>query len=820
MQTFAPDIRHSFRNLVRNPALTIAAVVTLTLGIGANSAVFCIINGLLFRSLPVPSPERLVAVGFSLDGRSGVMSYPDLQDIRRASEPVVDLFGYRVGTDGLSEGGKADQIITSYVTGTYFTGLEVRPAFGRLLLPSEGSLAGRNPVVVLSYAYWKSHFSGDSSIVGRVVKINGEPVTVVGIAQEGFRGAANWMNIQAFLPLNMSDIDMKLPLNDRVNGRILFVLGRLRDSVSFNQARATLGLAANRLVLEHPKEDDGAGIFLQLASESSITPVPQPRTHERILAIAALFLGFSFLVLLMACLNLGSLVLVRNLSRRQEMAVRAALGASRWTLVRHLATETLLLTVIGCAGGILVAMLGARAVQSIHLGMGAPIVFDFGIDLRVFAYSVGIAMVAGLFFGQIPAIRAAWTDPSQALHEGARLVGGGRQRLRVVLVVAQISASLFLLIIAGLFARSLFAVQHANLGFNPNNVFKVVLDPHGAGFDSVHERELYTAILQHVRTLPSVRTASLSFTYPSEAIAQFHPTYVRGRSVQSGKLPPDSLWSPVSPGYFETLEIPLLRGRRIQESDSADAPPVALINSTMAEQLWHGTDPIGEQISIVGESGPWIQVVGVVEDSVYQSLFAKNVSCLYLPFAQQHVPIATLLVKTAIPPEQVARSIEAQIHTLAPELPVFGLSTLREALQDSLGGFYAYRLGTDLTVVLGMIGFVLAIVGMYGVVAYDMSQRTREVGIRLALGGSPSDILRMILVSGIRRVCIGVVLGLVLALLVSHVLANIFYGAKGSYDPFTCITVTLVVAATTMLACYLPARHAARLDPSKALRSE
>ncbi|HKF49532.1 MAG TPA: ABC transporter permease [Terracidiphilus sp.] len=820
MGSFARDIRHSFRHLLRNPAFTTAAVATLALGIGANSTVFSIVNGLLFRSLPVPDPARLVAVGFSLKGQYGVMSYPDLEEIRKQAEPVADLFGYRIGTDGLSEGGRAEQIVTSYVTQTYFTGLGIKPAIGRLLGPAEGALTGRDSVVVLSYSYWKSRFSGDPGVVGRTVKINGEAVTVVGIAQKGFRGAANWMNVQAFLPLNMSDIDMKLPLNDRVNGRTLFVLGRLQPGVSLSHATSIMELAANRLAIEHPQEDEGAHIFLQAAAESSITPVPRPGTHERILAIAALFLGFSLLVLLMACLNLGSLLLVRNLSRQQEMAVRAALGAQRWTLARHLITESLLLTAFGCIGGVIIGVLGSRAVQGIHLGMGVPIVFDFGIDLRVFVYAVAIALLAGLTVGLVPAIRVAWTNPGRALHDGGYSVAGGRQRLRVVLVIAQISSSLLLLIVAGLFARSLFAVQHANLGFNPDHVLKMILDPHGAGFDAAREQQFYTVLLQKVRALPSVQNASISFTYPSEAIAQFHPTYVRGRAVDGGKLPPDSLWSPVSPGYFETLEIPLLRGRLIQDSDNASAPPVAVVNSTMAQQLWHGADPLGEHISISGASGPWIEVVGVVQDSVYQSLFVKNVSCLYLPIAQQQVPLATLLVKTSIPPERLVQSVESQIHSLAPDLPVFGVGSLWDALQDSLGGFYAYRLGTYLTVVLGLIGFGLAIVGIYGVVAYDTSRGTREVGIRLALGGRPSDILWMILSRSMRRVIIGVALGLGLALLVSHGLAAVFYGARGSYDPLACVGVTLAVAATTMLACYFPARHAARTDPNKALRNE
>ncbi|HLJ27937.1 MAG TPA: ABC transporter permease [Candidatus Angelobacter sp.] len=819
MNSLFRDIKFSFRKLVKTPVFTAAAILTLALGIGANSAIFSVVDAVLFRSLPVPEPDKLVALGLSIKNIPQVVSYPDLRDMREQADRYVDLFGYRIGTDGLSDGTRADQIITSYVTSTYFTALGVKPALGRMFVPVDNDLQGPDPTVILSYTYWKSHFGGDPSVVGKVVRVNGSPVTIVGVAPEGFRGALTWMNVQAYLPLSMSDIDVKLPLLDRVTGRALFVLGRLRPGASLAQARSVLGVVADRLAQEHPKEDEGAKIFLLSATDAALNPVPQPGQHERIVSIAGLFLILALLVLTLACLNLGNLVLVRATARRQEMAIRAALGAGRWTLLRQTMTETLLLTSVGCIAGLVVGYWGASVLQSIRIDIGLPVVFKFGIDGRVFAYAAGASVFAALLVGFVPAVRASLADPSDALRDRARTATLGKNRLRAVLVLAQISVSLLLLIVAGLFTHSLFAVQRMNLGFNPDNVLKLALDPHGAGFNMAQERQLYADILHRVSSLPGVHSATLSFTYPSQAITQFRGTYVESRPIPAGQLPPETLWSPVSAGYFETLEIPILRGRSFRDSDSAEAPPVAVINQTMARQFWSAKDPIGESISISGPSGPWIQVVGVAQDSTYYSVFARNISCLYLPFAQQNVPLANVLVKTSLEPELMTREVENEIHAIAPDLPIFGAGSLQKSVNNSLGGFYAFRLGAGLTTALGILGFVLAVIGVYGVIAYSMSRRTNEIGIRMALGGRPNDILRMVFRQGVKLVSAGTLIGILLALMLSRALSHVLFGVR-TYDPVTYIGVTALVAAITLLACYIPARHAAHIDPSEALRDE
>jgi putative ABC transport system permease protein len=819
MSSLLRDIKHSYRMLGKSPVFTAAAILTLALGIGANTAIFSVVNAVLFRSLPVPEPDKLVALGLSIKNTPQVVSYPDLRDMRQQADRWVDLFGYRIGTDGLSDGTRADQIVTSYGTSTYFTALGVKPALGRLFIPTDNDLQGSDPTVVLGYTYWKSHFGGDPSVIGKVVRVNGYPVTIVGVAPEGFRGALTWMNIQAYLPLSMSDIDVKLPLMDRAAGRTLFVLGRLRPGATLAQTRSVLRVVADRLAQENPKEDQGANIFLMSATDAALNPVPQPGQHERIVSIAALFLVLTLLVLTLACLNLGNLVSVRAAERQQEMAIRAALGAGRWTLLRQTMVETLLLTSLGCIAGLLVGYWGATVLQSIRIDIGLPVIFKFNLDGHVFAYAALAAAFATMIVGVVPALRASLANPSDALRDRGRTATGGRNRLRSVLVLAQISFSLLLLIVAGLFTHSLFAVQRTNLGFNPVNILKLAVDPHGAGFNTTQERQLYTDVLRRVRALPGVRSASLSFTYPSQSIAQYHATYVQGRPVPAEQLPPETLWSPVSPGYFETLEIPILRGRSFRDSDSAEAPAVAVINETMARKFWPQQEAIGASISISGPSGPWIQVVGIAPDSTYYSVFAKNISCLYLPFAQQNVPLANVLVKTSLDPELMTRDVENEIHAIAPDLPIFGAGSLQKSVNNSLGGFYAFRLGAGLTAALGIMGFVLAVIGVYGVIAYSTSRRTNEIGIRMALGGRPRDILRLIFRQGVKLVSIGTIIGLLLALMLSRALSHVLFGVH-TYDPLTYISVTALVATITLLACYFPARRAAGIDPSEALRDE
>jgi len=421
--------------------------------------------------------------------------------------------------------------------------------------------------------------------------------------------------------------------------------------------------------------------------------------------------------------------------------------------------------------------------------------------------------------GVVPALRASRVGPGSALHEGGRTVVGGGHRLRNILVVAQVAGSIVLLIVAGLFTRSLERAQRMDLGFNPARVLNVTMDPHEAGYNDAQAREFYKNLLLRVRALPGVQSASVAFSFPTGQFMDNDAVYVEGHFPGRGEAAPTIAVNHVSPGYFATMQIPILRGRAFLDSDSAEAPRVAVINQTMAHQLWPGEDALGRRFRKNGESGPLVEVVGIARDSKYQDLFAKSVPYFYLPLAQTNISLETLQVRTQGPPEAVMRSVEDQVHNLAPGLPVFGAETMEQALNGGVSGFYSLHLGAYLAAALGLLGFILAILGVYGVVSYSTSQRTHEIGVRVALGARPSDILRIVFRQALAIVAVGALIGILAALGLTRAMASFLY-VVSAHDPLTYLGVTTLIAGVTLAACYIPARRATRVDPMEALRYE
>jgi len=821
MTTLFHDVRYGLRVLAKSPGFTAVAVITLALGIGANTAVFSVVNGLILRGLRVQDPSTLVSLGFThkKDVGLSLFSYPDVEDIQRQANGCVDVFLYRFGFDGLSEGDRADRILTNYVTGDYFTSLGIKPALGRLILPSEGKVHGSDPVIVLGYSYWQNRFGGDPSVVGKSVRIDGYPVTVVGVAQQGFRGALSDIDVQAYLPLNMTSIEgFDISLTDR-SARALFALGRLRPGVSLQQARASMNVVATRLSQQYPNTDLGAVIWVLPQKEAMINPLAKPGEYQQMLAAVGLFLALAILVLLVASFNVANILLVRATTREHEMAVRAALGAPRRRLMRQMLSESLLLALFGCGAGILAGTWGATLLKSIRFSASFPLSLDFSFDWRVCAYGVGVAILASVVVGVMPALRASHVSPGKALHEGGRGVAGGGHRLRSVLVVAQVAGSILLLIVAGLFTRSLRVAQHMNLGFNPASLVNITMNPHEAGYNDKQGQEFFRNLLQQVRALPGIQSASLAFSFPTAQFTDYGAVYVEAHFPRPGEAAPTIADDPVSPGYFKNMEIPILRGREFLDSDTADAPRVAVINQAMAQELWPGEDALLRRFHMNSESGPLIQVVGIARDSKYQSVFAKSIPYIFLPLAQNYISIETLQVRTAKQPEAVIRRVQEQIHNLAPGLPVVGAETMEQALDGGSTGFYAFHLGADLAAALGILGLTLALVGVYGVISYSTSRRTHEIGIRMALGARPSDIWRIVFRQGLAIVGAGALIGILAALGLTRVMASFLYGIS-AHDPLTYLGVTLGIAAVALLACYIPSRRATRIDPMEALRYE
>ncbi|HEY4776268.1 MAG TPA: ABC transporter permease, partial [Candidatus Acidoferrales bacterium] len=819
-ETLMQDIRYGIRTLLKNPGLMFIAVITLGLGIGANTAIFSMVDSLLLRPLPLQDPGRIAVL--AMQQKNGAVqpqfSIPDYQDIQKqTSESFSGLAAYLFGLDGLSsEGAKPERIMTSYVSGNFFSMLGLKPALGRFILPSEGEAVGADPIMVISYAYWKSHFGGDAAIVGKKVSVDGHPITIIGVAPEGFYGVSPIVAIQGYLPISLAPTggypsDM---MTNRSN-HLIFVIGRLASNADFQKTNASLGVVAQRLSQQYPDVDKD----LSVKAYPELRSRPNPDPNNTVLVVSSLFLGLAALVLLLACVNVANILLVRATIREREMAIRAALGAARTRLIRQLLTESILLALMGGVVGILLGHWGSSAFSSLHLGTELPLRFDFHFDWRVFAYAFLFALVTGIVVGLVPAIRASRGNLNTILHAGGRGVVGGKNRLRSSLVVAQVAGSLTLLIIAGLFTRSLGKAQQTSLGFNPSHLLNMTMDPNEIGYNDVQYREFYKNLLERVRALPGVQSATIASGVPLGYINSGDTLTIEGYQSPPDQPPPGCQFNVISSGYFETLEIPMVSGRNFKPTDDANTQYVAIVNEAMAKEFWPNTDPIGRQFKIGADPKHWIQVVGVVKNARFQGLRGNVQSYFFLPFLQQYAvnSLGTLQVRTFAAPEAMAPEIERVIGTLAPDLPVFDVNTMTQAL-NTLNGLLFYQIGAVLAALLGILGLILAVVGVYGVISYASSQKTHEIGVRMALGAQPMDILKMIFRQGLFIIVIGLALGIAMALAAARLFGSFL--AVSPMDPPTYIAVSAILATVALAACYIPARRAMNVDPMIALHYE
>jgi macrolide transport system ATP-binding/permease protein len=819
MGSLLQDLRYGARTLRKNPGFTAVAILTLALGIGANTTIFSMVDALLLRPLPVQDPTKITTLAYQLKGGQllNIFSVADYRDMREQTSNVFSgMIAYQISLDGLSVGGKADRIVTSYGAGNFFSTLGLKPARGRFILPSEEESSGGNPVMVLGYSYWKTHFGGEEDIVGRKVSVDGRPVTIVGVGPEDFHGLFTFAEIQGYLPLGMATMAGN-PSDFMTNRgfRIAFVMARLRDGVSLAQAQASLNVVAQRLAQAYPKDDQE--LSLQVYPELRSRPNPDPKST--VVVVSGLFMGLAALVLLLACANVANILLVRATVREREMAIRAALGAGRGRLIRQLLTESVLLAGGGGLAGILLGFWGSSALGQLNLATDLPVRLDFGFDWRVFSFAFGAALVTGTIVGIVPAIRASRGNLSQILHEGGRGLVGGRNRLRGTLVVAQVAGSLMLLIVAGLFMRSLGQAQKTDLGFDPTHVVNFFMDPNEIGYNEAQGREFYKNLLARVRALPGVISASTANSTPMGYYNNGDTVVVEGYDLPKGEPTPISFYNVISTDYFKTLGITLLNGRLFTDADDQNSLYVAIVNEAMAKKFWPNLDPIGRHFTIGAEPTHPLTVVGVAKDSRYQGVTGVINPYFYAPFAQHYAinSLAALQVRTAAAPESMIPTVERVIGSLAPELPVFDVKTMTEAL-NTLNGLLFYQLGAMLAAALGILGLILALVGVYGVISFAASQKTHEIGIRMALGAHPMQILNMIFRQGFVIVAIGLAIGIAGALAFGKLVGNFL--VVSAADPLTYIAVSAVLAVVTLLACYIPARRAMRVDPMDALRYE
>jgi predicted permease len=819
LQDFLQDIHYGLRILRKSPGVTFVVVIALALGVGANTSIFCVVNGSLLRPLPVPSPEQITVLAIQQKdapvGSSG-FSYPEFVDFRKQANTVADIFGIALGTVQFTANDHSEECSANYVSGNFFAALGLQPAAGRLYVPSDAETPGEPLLVVLGYGYWQKRFHGDPRAIGMQILVNGRSATIIGVAPRQFQGMYSIFETHVYLPMSamIQEESASLFWDNRDRRRILG-FGRLKPGITLREAQSSLDVITARLARQYPATDKW--FTVRAIPEKSARPIPY--ANNFFVAVSGLFLVLAALVLLLACMNVENILLARGSARQREMAIRAALGAGRARLIRQLLTESVLLAIFGGGAGLVLGIWASRLTSSIHV-QSVPLHVNASFDWRVFAFAATCALLTGLVVGLLPALRASSSDVNSVLHEGGQRdsFGIGHPGFRNLLVIAQVAGSFTLLVVAGLFVRSLQKVQAFDLGFDPSHVLNVLMDPHQAGYDQPRAITFYREIESRVRTLPGVQSASLASYVPMGGFPSSRQVSIEGRPTPSGFQAPSVLSNSVDPPYFETMRISLLLGRIFTDSDSETAPRVAIINQTMAARFWPREDPIGKRFSADGDAGPFMEIVGVSANGKYKTVSEDAEPFFYVPLAQSFASKLTLQVRTLVPPEQLVAPVKERIAQLAPDVAIVDIETMNQLLAGAFG-YFALRLAATFAAALGVIGLILAVVGVYGVVSFAASQRTHEMGIRTALGASSRDILNLIWLQGVRLVIAGVAIGAAAAWALTRAMTRLLAEISAS-DPVTYVTPAIILAAVALLACYIPARRAMKVDPMIALRYE
>ena len=826
------DLRYAWRMLRRQPGFATAAILTLALGIGANAAIFSLVNATLLRRLPVANRERLVHVH---NGNIGsVFSYP-LYERLRDQNHVFDGFAAWGGIAASLNADDTTELISgAIVTGNLFDVLGISAAQGRLLSPRDDVTPGKHPVAVIGYDFWQARFAGRPDIVGREIRLNGQVFTIVGVAPRGFSGPQLGTVRNLYVPMMMQAL-MRPPragysgeqnpdLLKNPNNGWLFGLGRLKEGTSLEQARAELEtLVTNYVRSENPS-----------ARPARIPIVPidlgDPNQRQQLQSVALLLGGVVGVVLLIACANIANLLLSRAASRRRELAVRLAIGASRARLVRQLLTESVLLSSIGGLAGLGLAWLAIEYLKTVPPPPGAlPIAIDFAIDNRVLAFSLGLSFLTGIFFGVVPALKASRPGLVPALKDGTDESGdrGRRLSLKNAVVVAEVALALPLLIAAGLFVRSLLSAQAIDPGFDAAKLVSAPLNINLLRYTRVQGRDFYRNVVERVEQLPGVESASTARVAVLTGGGRVLSLLVEGREGSDNRFTSEGGGfsasdrvsinaNVIGPGFFKTLGIPLLAGRDFNSQDIDDRPLVAIVNETTVRMHFPGENPIGKRVSFGGRQGPWREIVGVVRDNKNGSLGETPMPFVFLPVAQNHETGMTLYVRATVPPATLVSAIRREIQNMDPNLPVPNIQTMQETIGTSL---YAARMGAWLLGGFALLALTLAAIGVYGVLAFSISRRTREMGIRQALGAERRDLFLLVLRDGMLVVSIGVLLGLIGGVSGAKSLASFLYGVP-ALDVTTFAVTTAVLAVVALVACTIPARRAMRVSPVEAMRCE
>lgn len=838
LETLLQDVRFGLRMLRKNPGFTAVAVLTLALGIGANSAIFSFTDQVLLRNLPVPHPEQLVvlrsprpSIGncwFDIDNCAQSFSYPMYRELRERATVFSGLLAYREIDVNVLGHGVTQTAHGALVSGNFFQTLEVPPALGRVFTANDETAPGANPVAVLSHGYWTRQFGADPYVLNKPLAVNGVPLTIVGVSRKGFFGPEVGSAPDIFIPVTMKtqmapDANLKL---EEPSHRWLPLMARLKPGISLVRAQAALQpiyepiLESEAKLLKLSGNDWNQFVSkpLLLLSGAHGRLVLQRDAEEPLLVLMSM-VG---LVLLITCANLAGLLVARGEARQREIAVRMAMGASRGHLVRQLLTESLLIGVAGGAAGIALASWGLKAISSAIPSDAGLKGLKGALDYRVLWFAVVLALLASVLFGLAPAMRATRVALHTTLKEQGPSVSEGRSSigLRQILIAGQVALTAVLLVGAGLFARTLINLEHANLGINPNHLLQFSVAPDLNGYTFAQTKQFADRARDEIASLPGVRAVTLS------AMSIFSNDDWSGRITPEGYAmrPGEAAkaqYDYISPAYFSTMEIPLLAGREFTGADNATAPKVCIINAKLAQRFFAGRNPIGLRIGHgVGPAvRPDVEIVGVVADSKFDNARTDVAPFMYSPYTQEATQSSSPLsfyVRTERDPAQMFASLHSTIARLDPSLPINDMRTVNEQLSDSM---FNDRLVAALSVSLALLAALLAALGLYGVLAYVVARRTREIGIRMALGGRSADILRLVVVQGARLTVAGGAIGIVAALIVARYVASLLYGVDAR-DPLTFVAVVALLAVVSGAACYLPARRATRVDPMVALRHE
>ena len=805
------DLRYGVRMLGTHPGFAAVAIVTLALGIGANTAIFSILDQLLIRTLPVDEPHRLVAFVSDANGEPGIFSYPAYANLRDQNDVLSGVVAFVQRPFTVSDGNMTERVTGEIVSGNYFDVLGVRPALGRFFLPEEDRTARLHAVVVIGHALWRRRFDANPAALGKTIAVNANSYTIVGVAPPDFKGITPATESEIYLPAMMAGPLHGMP-NDALlttpNAGWLRLLGRLKPDIPRAQAQAALEvLAANPQTDIIAKKPGGPKSALMLMDGSRghtyrVRDLTQPLT---------LMMGVVGFVLLIACANVANLLLARASTRSREIAVRLAVGASRLRIVRQMLTESSILAVLGGGAGLVIAYELVGLLQRFQPPTShVPRTLDGAFDSRTLGFTLVLSVLTGLVFSLAPALQASGRDVVSGLKKDAPGYAGGARRLSVrnLLVVAQVALSLVVLVGAGLFMKSLRALQAVDPGFEAANVVTASFSLDLNGYDRTRGRGFIATVVERVSALPGVEAVSLGHIVAFSDSFWFASAQIDGYQPQPGERMGFDI-NVVSPNYFATLGTPLVSGREFTAQDSEAAPKVIVINEVMARRYWPGQDAVGKRTSR-GD------VVGVVRNTREKGLVTDPRPTIYMPVQQSYVPQLTLHVRTATDPDAMVATVRREVQALDPTLPLYNVRTLADQRDGSL---YTERVAAALLALFGAVALTLAAVGLYGVLSYSVTARTREMGIRLAQGAQPRDLLTLVVGQGMRLTAVGLVIGVAAAFALTRLIERLLFGVTPT-DPLTFIGVPLLLAAVALAACWIPARRATRMDPLAALRYE